>query len=1346
MSLPYYTSHSPLTDPGPYAELFDTLPDDPAGLVRTIHGLLIHKLVAQHYGVHMSMVQRDEQNFRTIRQRLARIVELDPAPLNTPRDPAGRQVGVCRDFALLLVSMLRHKGFPARMRVGFAEYLIPDGPVKADHWISEYWNGERWVLVDPQVDDVQRTAFHITANTLDLRHDQDFYVAGSAWQLARAGKVKSTYFRFNGTWKGYPCIRGNMLHDFQALNKIELTPRDAWDELALKDERDLTIDDKTLLDQIAALTAPPDDTFAEQHALFEQLPRTQLIRDRLRMLGVILPGPDENGTSTVNSSELQPSDANRLAVLASSQAPNGSHDTEYAIRHMEYVPYDPAPHMTSDTRSPDSFGPGDIVVRGARQHNLKNVTVRIPRHKLVVITGVSGSGKSSLAFDTLYAEGQRRYVESLSSYARQFMGQMEKPKVDQITGLSPAIAIEQKTVSKNPRSTVGTVTEILDYLRVLYARIGLPHCPQCGRAVQPQTAQQITTQLAALPAGTRFQLLAPVATNRKGTHASTLKQAAKDGYARARVNGEMVDLLAPKSWPELDKNKKHTLEVIVDRLVIPNPEEFKHEGHEGTQREDLNLRDLRVLRGEKNDWQTRLTDSVETTLKLGGGVVIVVLDNEEIILSEHHACPHCDISFPELQPQMFSFNSAFGMCPDCNGLGVQLQVDPNLIITHPEMSLYDGASAWHGNVRKKGKSQWTAKHLEAIAEHYGVSLETPWNDLPDSFKHVYLYGSGEEKIHFSFESNDGAFSGESYRESKGAVFQISRLFRQTKSDYTRRFYMSFMAKLPCPKCEGERLCPEARFTTVAGVRLPELGNWSIEAVHEWVRGLPAQLNVEQRQIADELLLEIVQRLGFLRNVGLHYLTLDRPAPTLSGGEGQRIRLASQIGSGLVGVLYILDEPSIGLHTRDHRALLDTLTHLRDIGNTVLVVEHDADTMRAADWLIDLGPGPGVLGGKVISEGTPDEVMADADSITGQYLTGVKQITRPNGIRRTPSGWLTVRGARVNNLKGGDFRFPVGVMTVVTGVSGSGKSSLVAHTLHPALSRILHGAQSTPGAHDGIDGLEQVDKVIHITQDPIGRNPRSNPGTYAGVMDDIRAVFATMPEAKARGYGAGRFSMNTKGGRCEACAGYGVKKVEMHFLPDVYVRCNECGGLRFNRQTLEITVKGKTIAEVMDMDVQEALAFFAHHPKITQILQTLHDVGLDYMKLGQSALTLSGGEAQRVKLAKELSRAATGRTVYILDEPTTGLHFADIQRLLDVLHRLVDAGNTVIIIEHNMDVIRSADWVLDLGPEGGDRGGYVVAEGSPEEVSQVEGSYTGRFLREGVEDGTRMAQINTDLHR
>lgn len=1028
--------------------------------------------------------------------------------------------------------------------------------------------------------------------------------------------------------------------------------------------------------------------------------------------------------------------------------------------------------MSNNAHSPSDnpFGPAYILIRGARQHNLKNVTVRIPRHKLVVITGVSGSGKSSLAFDTLYAEGQRRYVESLSSYARQFMGQMEKPKVDQITGLSPAIAIEQKTVSKNPRSTVGTVTEILDYLRVLYARIGLPHCPQCGRPVHPQTAQQITAQLAALPAGTRFQLLAPLAKNRKGTHTAALKQAAKDGYARARVNGEIVDLLAPKSWPELDKNKKHSLEIIVDRLVIPNPEEIKHEGYEGTQRggnssfvvgasapvtgtevpttngEEIlnpssNLRDLRTLRGEKNEWETRLTDSVETTLKLGDGVLMVGLDNEEIILSEHNACPHCDISFPELQPQMFSFNSAFGMCPDCNGLGVQLQVDPNLIILHPELSIYDGASAWHGNVRKKGKSQWTAKHLEAIAEHYGVSLETPWSDLPDHFKHVYLYGSGEEKIHFSFQTEDGGFSGESYRETKGAIANINRLFRQTKSDYTRRFYMSFMAKLPCPKCEGERLCPEARFTTVAGVRLPELGNWSIEAVHEWVRGLPAQLSAEQRQIADELLLEIGQRLGFLRNVGLHYLTLDRPAPTLSGGEGQRIRLASQIGSGLVGVLYILDEPSIGLHTRDHRALLDTLTHLRDIGNTVLVVEHDADTMRAADWLIDLGPGPGVLGGEVISEGTPEKVMADADSLTGQYLTGVKRITAPVGyVRRTPSGWLTVRGARVNNLKGGDFRFPVGVMTVVTGVSGSGKSSLVAHTLHPALARILHGAQSTPGAHDGIDGLEQVDKVIHITQDPIGRNPRSNPGTYAGVLTEIRNVFATVPEAKARGYGAGRFSMNTKGGRCEACAGYGVKKVEMHFLPDVYVRCNECGGLRFNRQTLEITYKGKTIAEVMDMDVQEALAFFEHHPKITQILQTLHDVGLDYMKLGQSALTLSGGEAQRVKLAKELSRATTGRTVYILDEPTTGLHFADIQRLLDVLHRLVDAGNTVIIIEHNMDVIRSADWVLDLGPEGGDRGGFVVAEGTPEGVATVEGSYTGRFLREGLESGVERSGV------
>jgi excinuclease ABC subunit A len=967
--------------------------------------------------------------------------------------------------------------------------------------------------------------------------------------------------------------------------------------------------------------------------------------------------------------------------------------------------------------------PENILIRGAQQHNLKNIDVTIPRYKMVVLTGVSGSGKSSLAFDTLYAEGQRRYVESLSAYARQFLGQMEKPRVDYIGGLSPAIAIEQKAVSKNPRSTVGTVTEVMDYLRVLYARVGTAHCPQCGRAVEPQTAQLIADQLGKLRPGTRLQLLSPIVRERKGTHAELIEEARRNGYVRARVDGATVDLSGPI---QLAKTKKHTIELIVDRLVVPGLDEASATADDQARRAFI----------------MRLTDSVETTLRAGDGVLIAVLDEgDELVLSEHNACPHCNISFPELSPQIFSFNSPLGMCPDCNGLGTKMEVDVDLIISAPELSLMDGALRWYGELRKK-KDSWGHRQLNAIAQHYGVDLETPWKDLPRKFRDVLLYGSGDERIHFTHKSEweEGSWSGESVRAIKGIIFHINRLFHQTKSDYTRRWYASFMSQQPCPGCGGTRLRPEARATTVGGKTLPEVGAMAIDEAFDWVGGLFGRrshngrtgdsLTPEQLEIAGEVLKEIRDRLGFMLNVGLHYLTLDRPAPSLSGGEGQRIRLASQIGCGLVGVLYILDEPSIGLHARDNRALLDTLLQLRDMGNTVLVVEHDAETMFTADWLIDLGPGAGVMGGEVVAAGPPEAVAAEPNSLTGRYLSGVSRVVAPNGQkRREPAnGCLTLFGARLHNLKGLDACFPLGVMTCVTGVSGSGKSSLVAETLHPALARVLHNAQSRPGPHDRIEGLEHLDKTINITQDPIGRTPRSNPATYVKAFGRIREVFANVPEARTRGYQKGRFSFNVKGGRCEACKGHGKKKIEMHFLADVWVKCQECNGTRYNRETLAISYKGKNIADVLDMDVQEALEFFAHHPKITRILQTLHDVGLDYLKLGQSATTLSGGEAQRIKLARELSRVATGRTLYILDEPTTGLHFADIQRLLDVLHRLVDAGNTVVVIEHNLDVIKTADWIIDLGPEGGDEGGYIIAEGPPEAVAQVDKSYTGQFMR------------------
>jgi excinuclease ABC subunit A len=1294
--LEYYAQHSTITDPRGHDDLLNDVPADIPRLVHVVQGLLIHPLALDLYHVELSARQREEVQLRSVAQMLARMRELDPTPLTVPREPAQRLVGNCRDHAVLFTGLLRQRGIPARLRVGFARYF--GGTMNHDHWIAEYWDAAqaRWVLVDPQIDDLQRDRYGIDFDTLDMSLDDHFYLAGQAWQLCRAGKSKSHDFGFNNKWKGWKFIRGNLLHDLDALNKVELLPWDLFGDLVTKGERDLTVEEKALLDRLADLTTHVDERFEELQATYEEMPHSQVIRSKLRLLGL------SDDLQTADPNCLRPSSSDRLAALqADLPAPRST---------QEYVPY-PLPVSLSGTDpvlvDGVPAGLGDIIIRGARQHNLKNIDVSIPRFKFVVITGVSGSGKSSLAFDTLYAEGQRRYVESLSTYARQFLHQMEKPNVEHIIGLSPAIAIEQKTISRNPRSTVGTVTEVADYLRVLYARVGTPHCPQCGRGVQPQTARQIADQLAAMTPGTRFQLLAPIVCRRKGTHARTLAQARRDGYARARIDGGMYDLSV--ELPVLEKTKAHSIDLVVDRLVVPDD---RADG--------------------RATFYTRLTDSVETALRASEGLLSVLLDDQEILLSEHNACPYCEISFSELQPALFSFNSPSGMCPECHGLGHKLAIDPELIITRPHISLLDGASPWFGVVRKKGR--WWARHLTTMAEHYGADMEKPWNELPEVFRHAVLYGSGEERIRFTWDhqSEDANWSGESYRPVRGAVYEINRLFRQTKSDFRRRFYMQFMSEQPCPTCEGERLCPEARFVTVGGVRLPDLQSMTIAQVHKWVSSLPRELTPEQTEIADEVLKELRSRLQFMLNVGLHYLTLDRAAPSLSGGEGQRIRLASQLGCGLVGVLYILDEPSIGLHARDHRALLDTLCQLRDMGNTVVVIEHDQETMRTADWLIDLGPGAGVLGGEVVATGTPDEVMANPDSLTGRYLSGELQVTAPNGRkRRAPQGWLTVVGARLHNLKGIDVRFPLGVLTCVTGVSGSGKSSLVSQTLYPALARALHNAQRVPGRHERIDGLEQVDKVINITQSPIGRTPRSNPGTYVRVFDYIRRVFAMTPEAKARGYKAGRFSFNNKEGGCAACKGHGKKRVEMHFLPDVWVTCSECGGTRYNRQTLEVKYRDKSVSDVLDMDVQEALVFFANHPKIVRILQTLHDVGLDYIKLGQSALTLSGGEAQRVKLAKELSRRQTGRTFYILDEPTTGLHFADIQKLLDVLHRLVDAGNTVVVIEHNLDVCKTADWIIDLGPEGGEAGGHIVVEGTPERVIKMEQSYTGQVLKQAL---------------
>ena len=1303
-SLEYYARQGVMTDPGPFAHLLDDLPHDIPSLCRVVQGLLMHPFETRLYEVELTSVQRKEVNIRPVAQMLKLMHTLDNRPFTVARPPDERVVGNCRDHAVLFCAMLRHQGVPARVRVGFAAYFGPQ--MNYDHWVTEYWNAgqRRWVLVDSQIDESQRQAHQVTFDTGDLGPEQ-FYIAGRAWQLCRAGQAKSGKFGHNSKVRGWPYLRTSLVQDLAALNKIEVLPWDNWWELTTKGDEAVTPEEKTLLDHLAGLTTADNTRFAELLAAFQDDPRFFLpVQSRLMLLGVV------EGARPAAGLALQPSDFSRLPLRPEKSA---------AIqgRQPERSPLYPSP----STRSA-SLDPAAIVIRGAQQHNLKHIDLMIPRYKLVVLTGVSGSGKSSLAFDTLYAEGQRRYVESLSSYVRRYMDQMDKPKVDFIGGLSPAIAIEQKAISKNPRSTVGTVTEVLDYLRVLFSRAGTQHCPQCGRAVEPLSAQPIADRLACLPPATRFQLLAPLMRDRKAGSAELLEQARRDGFTRARIDGDIVDLVG--RLPALKKTEKHTIELVVDRLVVPDPLAPAAPGDNGRQSE--------------GDYRLRLIDSVETALRAGRGRLVVDLGGgEELLLSEHNACPHCELNLPKLTASLFSFNSPSGMCPECNGLGTRLEVDPNLIVEHPELSLLDGASRWYGNLRKKKGSKYWLGNLETMANHYAADLSLPWKDLPDKFRTVVLYGSGDEKITFTFdnENEDNSWRGENVRAVKGVVFHINRLFRQTQSDYTRRWYLSFMSQQPCPTCGGTRLCAEARYVTVGGKTFPEVTAMTIEQAHAWVEALFSAgsvadgLNAEQFEIVGEVLKELRDRLQFMLNVGLHYLSLDRAAPTLSGGEGQRIRLASQLGCGLVGVLYILDEPSIGLHARDQRNLLDTLLQLRDMGNTVLVVEHDAETMRVADWLVDLGPGAGVMGGEVVAAGPPDVVAANPASLTGRYLSGALRVVAPNGGgRRTPRGWLTIYGARLFNLKEVVARFPLGVLTCVTGVSGSGKSSLVAETLYPVLTRALHGAQATPGPHDRIEGLEQLDKVINITQDPIGRTPRSNPATYVGVFDEIRKVFAATPEARMRGYQSDRFSFNLKGGRCEACQGHGQKKIEMHFLPDVWVTCQECKGARYNRHTLEIQYKAKNIAEVLNMDVQEALEFFAHFPAIARILQTLHDVGLDYVKLGQSATTLSGGEAQRVKLAKELSRVATGRTVYILDEPTTGLHFADIQRLLDVLHRLTGAGNTVIVIEHNLDVIKTADWIIDLGPEGGQAGGYIIAEGTPEEVVQASASYTGRYLR------------------
>ena len=939
-----------------------------------------------------------------------------------------------------------------------------------------------------------------------------------------------------------------------------------------------------------------------------------------------------------------------------------------------------------------------IYVKGARANNLKNIDVTIPRDKLVVLTGLSGSGKSSLAFDTIYAEGQRRYVESLSSYARMFLGQMEKPDVDYIDGLSPAISIDQKTTSKNPRSTVGTVTEIYDYLRLLWARVGTPHCPKCGKEIKQQTIDQIIDQVMALPEATRIQVMAPVIRGKKGEHQKIFEDARRSGYVRVRADGSIYDLTEEI---KLDKNKKHNIEVVVDRLVI------------------------------RSDIARRLTDSVETASNLSGGLVLIniVGEDRDILFSQNYACEDCGISIEELSPRMFSFNNPFGACPTCTGLGSQLKVDVDLIIPNKDLSILEGAITASGWNNVKGDSI-SRMYFEALAKQYKFKLTTPVKDLPPEVMDLILYGTKGEKLKLTYERENG--QGTLMQAFEGVVNNLERRYRETQSDAMRRDLEDCMSQRPCPDCGGKRLRKEALAVTVGDLSIDEFCRKSVTEALAFIDGLT--LSEQKMRIAERILKEIKSRLGFLQSVGLQYLTLSRAAATLSGGESQRIRLATQIGSSLMGVLYILDEPSIGLHQRDNDMLLDTMKHLRDLGNTLLVVEHDEDTMRSADYIVDIGPGAGVHGGQVVACGTAEEIMNTPGSITGDYLSGRKKVPVPEHRREGNGHFLTIRGAAENNLRNVDVSIPLGTFTCVTGVSGSGKSSLVNEILYKRLAADLNRAKTRPGRHAGIEGEEFLDKVIDIDQSPIGRTPRSNPATYTGLFNDIRDLFASTPDAKARGYGPGRFSFNVRGGRCEACSGDGLIKIEMHFLPDIYVPCEVCKGKRYNRETLEVRYKGKNIYEVLDMTVEEALPFFENLPRLYNKIKTLQEVGLGYVKLGQPSTELSGGEAQRVKLATELAKRSTGQTIYILDEPTTGLHTADVHKLIEVLQKLVEVGNTVVVIEHNLDVIKTADHIIDLGPEGGDGGGQIVATGTPEEVAACPESYTGHYLKGVLERG------------
>lgn len=1271
----FYQSHSIITEPLNLSYLFDDVPKKPRIICETLHRFMINSEYPDLYGIKMPNQRKDESYLLFVSKMLERVLQINGSDLFTQRKPLERLFANSRDFAVVLCSILRSKGVPSRVLCGFSSYTSQDSFCPS-HWICEYWHEEagRWVKVDASIDPVLQDYLHMDFDTCDIPEDK-YYKSEDVWIECANKQLDDSMFGYDNN-SGLGFIRGNLIRNFVSLNKYEVLP---WDNLwGFRSRKDITKTEHDKLDDISRVTAGDSDTFNELRTLFETdsslyAPvRTKLdVRDN-------------------NSLDVEYTDDNSSLTIMELNT----------VKVRDFKPKQ-SEEIKLDTDK--------ILIEGAAQHNLKNIDISIPKNKLVVFTGVSGSGKSTLVFDTIFAEAQRRFVVGLSPYIRRYMEKTEKPKVDFIYGLSPAIAIEQKTLGNNPRSTVGTITEISDYLRLMYSRIGTPKCMKCGTNICPQTPREIASTLYKnLVLGEEFSLFAPLIINYSGDWSYILEKIQLENISYLRINGkvEKIDQIRPSAG-----NEKVSVDLVGNTFKIP---------------ED---------KSNEVAFIEKLTEHIRTLLKEGRGTLTVERSNgERLLFTTNLLCPRCHSSFPEMSSQHFSSNTPLGMCPECGGLGVKQSMEVELLLEDENLSIMDGAIRWFGNLRDTNKTTWPTGPLEPIFNHYNLDIETPWKDLPEWFHKVIFYGSGEEKI--KYQSTLGLK--ETLKPVKGLIPELTRLYYESETENSIKKYRQFMKTVPCQACNGTKLCKEARSVKLRGRTISEIYSLSIDEVLKWVIEVSEYIDDNLLKIGEELITEVYNRLKFLIDVGLHYLTLNRTAPTLSGGEGQRVRLASQLSSGMVGVIYVLDEPSIGLHPHNLINLIKTLMKLRSQDNTVLVVEHEDEIMRNADWIVDIGPKAGILGGKVVAQGTPEEVMNNPASITGKYLSGELKVAVQTKYseRKLTDKWLVLKGAKHNNLKNVTARIPVTAFTCITGVSGSGKSSLIGKTLEPLLEKLLNKSDVEVGEYEEITGYDYFENVINVSQAPIGRTPRSNPATYTDLFNKIRKVFASTDTAKSKGLTQEHFSFNSNKGRCEVCEGQGQIKIEMHFLADVWIPCTECNGKRFKSDILSVKYKGKSIADVLDMDVNEALELFSNNREIVKILQTFCDVGLEYIKIGQSATTLSGGEAQRVKLAKELSRKTNGKMVYILDEPTTGLHFADIQYLLNILHRLITQGHTVIVVEHNLDVIKSADWVIDLGPEGGKEGGEIIAQCSPEELVNYERSYTGQALKKAFQ-----AEIN-----